>query len=95
MSPTLSALTDAALVAAIRGAREYLRQHPEIPAPEPALRAAVVGAVLAEWDGAMADVRKVHEAMMPAALAAETFGASMVLAGIAAAKSLAPVGVEV
>lgn len=81
---TVDNLADAAAMIALRAARAYLDQH-KLTATPTALSACLTSWVNAKLPEALADARSAFACHMDKA-AVQTFGASMALAGIEAAK---------
>lgn len=81
------ALAEFARNAAIRAAREYLDHH-GLEADSSALADRIAAEVRAAWAEAMDDAREALQCPNGEVMAQTTFGASMALAGIAAAKQV-------
>jgi len=78
-------LIEAGVTIAADGARQYFQQHQQHPASPEAFTACVVAAVKSILPSAMFDAKAAIEANLPD-YATATFKASMILAGIEAAK---------
>ncbi len=83
--PALRALAERAMATAVRGAMAYLREH-HLEASDADVGAAVLEEVRNTWRAAVADAKQATDSLLPPEIATQTFLASMVLAGIAAAK---------
>ena len=85
---TTHGLVDAAMKAALRGAREWLDKHTEAKVDWATLCECLKANVKIRWQGAMYDAQQAMACGMTQ-IAQATFAATMALAGIDAAKEAA------